>query len=344
MDNNSFNKLEKKLDKNWNSINIAISNSEIELNNLSEILNKDELKILSEDFSFVVFGSLARKEFTIKSDIDWTLLVDGQTDIQHQNSVIEMQKVLKNAGKIDPGATGTFGGITFSHDLVHYIGGAEDSNKNMTRRLLMLLESRPIIINGNSKRAYDSVIKNIIKRYLNLDFSNSFRFPRFLLNDLVRYWRTICVDFAAKQWVQKDNKWIIRNVKLRFSRKLLFVSGLLMCFSLYKKDDLDENDAIEILLDFVNKTPIEILADYLLNNNLTEIGDNIFTSYSYFLEILNDEEKGKHLESIDVSDIYKDGVFKDVREMSRKFNEALIKMFFDEETELKQFNRSYGVF
>jgi hypothetical protein len=24
--------------------------------------------------------------------------------------------------------------------------------------------------------------------------------PRFLLNDIVRYWRTICVDFAGKEW------------------------------------------------------------------------------------------------------------------------------------------------
>src|ERR1700728_5030347 len=35
------------------------------------------------DTSIVVFGSLARKEWTSKSDIDWTLLVDGQADPQH---------------------------------------------------------------------------------------------------------------------------------------------------------------------------------------------------------------------------------------------------------------------
>jgi predicted nucleotidyltransferase len=36
----------------------------------------------SEDRSIVVFGSLALDEFTPRSDIDWTLLVDGEADAQ----------------------------------------------------------------------------------------------------------------------------------------------------------------------------------------------------------------------------------------------------------------------
>jgi hypothetical protein len=37
----------------------------------------------SEDTSIVVSGSLARDEFTEGSDIDWTLLIDGQSDPGH---------------------------------------------------------------------------------------------------------------------------------------------------------------------------------------------------------------------------------------------------------------------
>ena len=40
--------------------------------------------------------------------------------------------------------------------------------------------------------------------------------PRFLLNDVVRYWRTICVDFEGKDArAGGDRKWALRNAKLR---------------------------------------------------------------------------------------------------------------------------------
>ena len=44
----------------------------------------------TEDTSVVVFGSLARDEATSKSDVDWTLLVDGMADPQHLNVAHEI--------------------------------------------------------------------------------------------------------------------------------------------------------------------------------------------------------------------------------------------------------------
>src|SRR5689334_5501966 len=47
--------------------------------NLAESL----LRVIPDDTSLVTFGSLARQEYTLGSDIDWTLLVDGQADPCH---------------------------------------------------------------------------------------------------------------------------------------------------------------------------------------------------------------------------------------------------------------------
>jgi signal-transduction protein with cAMP-binding, CBS, and nucleotidyltransferase domain len=40
-------------------------------------------KLVPPDTTFVMFGSLARNEVTPGSDLDWTLLVDGQCDTRH---------------------------------------------------------------------------------------------------------------------------------------------------------------------------------------------------------------------------------------------------------------------
>lgn len=98
----------------------------------------------SEDTSIVVSGSLARDEFTPGSDIDWTLLVDGGADPRHFDVTQQVKDVVEKVASKPPGPEGTFGAMVFSHNLVHEIGGQDDTNQNTTRRLLLLLESCPV--------------------------------------------------------------------------------------------------------------------------------------------------------------------------------------------------------
>jgi hypothetical protein len=79
----------------------------------------------------------------------------------------------------------------------------------MTRRLLLLLESDSISA-SESKQVYDRVISGILYRYVEEDASfvsgheKKSRIPRFLLNDVVRFWRTMAVDSRINTELVKE--------------------------------------------------------------------------------------------------------------------------------------------
>jgi len=195
---NSIVELEQKLGVEWVHLKTARELTRKKRDELERSLtdSSDAPRISSEDLSIVVFGSFARDELTSNSDSDWTLLIDGSAHPNHFETMLRAKKIIEKQSN-PPGREQTFGGMAFSHELVHQIGGEDDTNSNTTRRILLLLESVAI---GQSI-AYDRVVKNILKRYLHEDltFANrtsNYHVPRFLLNDFARYWRTMAVDFA----------------------------------------------------------------------------------------------------------------------------------------------------
>jgi len=337
----------------------ARENSSKVIAKLEEALNAKAPRYSSEAASLVVFGSLARKEWTSGSDLDWTYLIDGLANSDHLVIAQEIRKVLTEEGFLEPGQSATFGNMAFSHDLIHQIGGQFDTNKNTTQRVLLLLESAVI---GRASQAHERVIRGVINRYLEEDNHRltedrkSYRVPRFLLNDVVRFWRTMGVDFANKQRDRGGEGWGIRNAKLRMSRKLIFASGLLVCFSCNLDEKLQkdiaistEENAIKLNLvnhirEYVKQTPLEIVAKSLNQYGVQEeIQEQFFSSYAAFLELLDDTESRDALKALRAKDSRSDPVFKKVKEIGLRFERALDHIFFENET-LKPLTRKYGVF
>ena len=324
---------------------------------LDAVLSAEVPKYTSEDTSLVVFGSLARGERTSKSDLDWTYLIDGEANSDHLRISQQIQKIFKDRGYEEPGTTGTFGNMAFSHDIIHQIGGQNDTNRNTTQRVLLLLESCPI---GKRTEAYERVIRGVINRYLEEDVhllthdSKRYRVPRFLLNDIVRFWRTMAVDFASKQRDRAGEGWGLRNAKLRMSRKLIFASGLLVCFSAHLDHELnslistDQDDIklrlINHLRDCVRQSPLQILAKSMEQFSVPNaIADRLFEAYAAFLTLLDDEESREALKVLRASDSRTDPTFRRVREIGANFESALDHIFF-ENPHVAPLTRKYGVF
>ncbi|MAX38821.1 MULTISPECIES: nucleotidyltransferase domain-containing protein [Gimesia] len=332
---------------------------------VQDLLLKTLRQFTSDDVDVVVFGSLARREWTSGSDVDWTMLVDGQADTQHRVAAREIEMTLaemnyKDVSLKGPGAEGIFGNMAFSHEIVHHIGGQADTNRNTTQRVLLLLEATSLRDSDDELGgSYARIVRQILNRYLMSDSNfhsqpdDESRIPRFLMNDVVRYWRTMCVDFAYKDWDQGGKKWAIRNIKLRTSRKLLFVAGLLMVFSCYKNESLLSDGANsgdyqmklqKHLLNFVHSTPLNILVWTLRELGLDEPCRAFLCIYEEFLGQINDKTVRDHLGILSEEDVYTDAIFLKCREISHRLQATLRSMCFEIDTPLREFTCEYGVF
>lgn len=364
--------LARLLNCRWENIEEAGQRTGKTVQRLSEII--EGVPGPDSDTSIVVHGSLARHECTQGSDLDWMLLVDAQANADHQEILLSIRNALNvkgsNGGRVlsaelglkDPGQEGTFGTLAFSQPMVHNIGGEHDSNSNTTRRVLLLLEALPI---GRRREAFDRVRRNILKRYLvedkgllNSSIEGEPRWvPLFLLNDFTRYWRTMAVDFAYKQFNRGGKGYALRSIKLGTSRKLLFASGLLACFwcdpevSNLTNQEPKTQSLIDCLEVFLSKTPLERFALFFVSKIPTAGSDflekcarNLFDSYNDFLGLLNDEEKRGHLDNLDPDDQSKSCIFAEAREIRRRFRLAIQDTFTGNDSPLRDHSITKGIF
>ncbi len=314
------------------------------------------------ELSLIAFGSLARMEFTPGSDLDWCLLVDGRADSDHRQVQLRVEEALRRVeGVRAPSPNGAFGALVFSHEIIHCIGGAQDTNANLTRRLLLLLESIELndaAIDGPRSR----LRRGILQRYFEEEprFPGKKFFPRFFLNDVVRFWRTMAVDFAAKTHERGPQSWALRNAKLRFSRKLLFVAGLLLCYetTLFPKSDLLASSEDALIFDEARPefsstehclhasalTPLDLLARACLSLEIAPaVCEQIFSAYEGFLSILSDTEARSHLAALDFEGATRSDLFKRVRDLGHVFQNGLDKVFFGAKG-VNELTLKYGVF
>ena len=302
---------------------------------LTEIGLKLGQETLPSDTSVVLFGSWARLELTGGSDDDWVVLVDGPVEGRSEvGAVVDLAKRHLGQGDRKPGAQGIFGGAISCDELVAKVGLDEDTNTNLTRRALLLLESVEV---AGSVHAHCR--RRVLERYLNYGVKD-FRPPRFLLNDIVRYWRTVGVDFEGKHRDTggNDPKWVERNVKLRTARKVLFAGGLvpiLQCHLLAKRDMPD------YLEQQLTRPPTDRLAVAFEHYGAIDEGVRFFGAYDRWMELMRDQQARAELAALRFETREASSLFAEIRQIGEALDQALIALLFD--TPLSQVARKYAV-
>lgn len=177
----------------------------------------------------VLLGSFARDEVTNDSDCDYLILVHGAPDLDElRNLRRAFSGIVRDYEFRPPGSTGTFGDFATTTELIGRIGLEGDSNANTTRRLLLLMESVSVYNPPVREKFLDQMIQRYCGDYdpARRPTQDPITSPRFLLNDVIRYWRTLAVDFGAKKWRALSDDWYVRYTKLLTTRKVLFAGSL----------------------------------------------------------------------------------------------------------------------
>ena len=177
------------------------------------------------------------------------------------------------------------------YEFTNTLGTEKDDVANtFTARLLLLLESKPLL----EDLVYDEIVKDVINSYWRdyQDHQNAFM-PAFLANDILRIWRTFCVNYEARTKREPEEKKAsgkLKNYKLKHSRLLTCYSALLYLLAFYNlRKSVSPFDAIGM----TKLTPTERLEYLRDDGNLSSAKETIvclLNQYERFLETTNASE------------------------------------------------------
>ncbi len=254
-------------------------------------------------------GSFARSEANKHSDLDLFIVGRGKGAASIAKSDRELgniEEILLKAALI--GTVRNCGIPEFSGDgqyLVHYtdrelvqtLGKPEDDATNtFTARLLLLLESRPLL----GEDIYRAVIQAVLTAYYKdyEDHKASFT-PVYLANDILRLWRTFCVNYEArteKVPEEKKAKRKLKNYKLKHSRLPTCYSAILY---LLATETLFGTVSLEAATQMVALTPTERLEWLLCQPKFDHVSkdvESLISQYERFL-ITTDAEESELIEA-----------------------------------------------
>lgn len=201
---------------------------------LSEIRKRFSKTSFFKTKSICVFtaGSFGRRDAGKKSDLDLFVISErvGKersrlSDLEILAKLIEINRDLKYPPFSNDGQ---FLKVYSIADMKGKTGDPIDDSENLfTARLLFLLESVPLC----NRHLYNKHLKEIVDHYFrDYPAHKSFR-PLFLLNDILRYWRTLCLNYER---IRNDpgRPWRKKNINLKFSRMLTVFSTVLPLIAL----------------------------------------------------------------------------------------------------------------
>lgn len=261
-------------------------------------------EVIGDHTCIYAVGSGGRGEFSSNSDLDLFLIKEGKPqrvdEVRLQGAIIRAMREEKFG---DPSNDASFLKIQEATHLIERIGEPRDDAENtFTMRMLLLLESQPIL----GSEAYHRLISRSLEAYWkNTDTHSNDYLPIILVNDIIRYWRILLLNYESKTAQKQrelaakplhdedradrqatlDSDRRLRSHKLRFSRCLMCYASIAYLLAEVKRAGRVDRSCVDAM---VKLMPLQRLEKALKIANcpseLNEIGDRLFALYASFLE------------------------------------------------------------
>jgi hypothetical protein len=218
-----------------------------------------------------------------------------------------------------PNPKGVFHHPICKSKIAAVAGRSGEPYEDVAKRILFLLESQWLYNQDN----YDLLLSEVIDSYAD----DVRRDPRknfvFLLNDVVRFFRSLCVNYQFTKADTEDGKWPIRNVKLRHSRVLMYFSMVAAIGSL-SRDHTEQK--IDALKDLIRMEPLRRL--YVAYGLANDPGFfKVAGAYNTFLALLSQKAVRDELAGLDYDDRYKCPAFSQLKANSDALSSELLRFY-----------------
>lgn len=252
------------------------SSRDYSLRRLDELASKLDVEPILEDHPLCVYvtGSYGRLEAWAESDIDLFFLYDSADDTERfpwTRFVRLSARLIETTEKMGfpPfSGDGKYLELQYVSEMERVLGSPQDDSLNaFTARMLLMLESRPL----HDEPVYEGLLRRIIGFYYRdfVDYESDF-LPTFLLNDILRFWRTLTLNYehhrlkllplSGEELERKKADSALKNYKLKVSR-------LATCFSMVANlGSLEPPVTPEQVFDLCRMTPRERFAELAERN------------------------------------------------------------------------------
>ena len=233
-----------------------------------------------EIFTIAVSGSYGRLEAMAHSDCDLIVLVEDHVMDDQESCQKIMRTVwcaLKPLELKLPKPTGIYA-IPNSHAQIcdcGTLGLIADDPNIFGKRIQLLLDSKPVFREYNFQTLIQKLLERYAAGFLIYDQSREWVY---LLNDLIRYFRTYCAWRQFDLTIEPNDSWYMRNAKLRSSRVMMFAALIVLLGECSKQ----KKDKIGWLKDHLALTPLERF-QFVYTANKDDGFIKLLDAYEFFL-------------------------------------------------------------